>query len=373
MASRAYEFSIEESKVDAPNGTIRQVSLISLGRAKGHQTDDGEQIWVDGKTLDQIFDCLTELGTLKLKIDHGSGVMSTAGWFDQFEKTSSKILGDMHVYDAEPERKRMFEIAQKNPDHLGLSLEFEGDDEVMGNKAFARCDEVSAAALVSEPAANSSLFEKNKDGVDKKDAKVHKVTMANKTKLVAAEAAGDPIAEMSKKFGDFCKQYSDDKKALDDRMKKFDDFLTNDDGEGAIDGDGRNIDPNVTPVVTNDDKSSEGKNNEMSDDEKDEDMKDDDKKDDEVNKSALEAMETRITKKLAASLGTKIPPAGVGPGITGGKTAKKEFSAIVEERTKELKGNKVQAMLECLKEFPQEYAESRKKILTVNPKATRYL
>lgn len=372
MASRAYDFSIGDSNIDSETSTISKVSLISIGQAKGHQLDSGEQIWVDGKTLDQIYSCLVEMGTLKLKVDHGSGVMSTAGWIDGFEKKGSKIIGDMHVYDAEPEKLRMFEIAEKNPDHLGLSLEFSGDDEVLGNKAFARCDEVSAVALVSEPAANSSLFEKSTKSVDSTNKNGNTKNMATKKNLDAAEAPGDPIAEMSKKFGEFCTRYEADQADRDAKMKKFDDYLNNNDGKAAISGEGRNIDPNVTPVVVNDDKSAES-DKEFSDDEKDEDEKDDDKKDDKVNKSALEALENRLTKKFAASLGTKIPIAGTGAGLTAGSASKKNFSEIVEGRTKELKGDKVKAMLECLKEFPAEYAESRKKFLKVEPKATRYL
>src|ERR1700722_15665902 len=231
MASRAYDFSVDDSKIDEAANTLRQVSLISIGQAKGHQLESGEQIWVDGTTINQIFDCLTQMGSLKLKVDHGSGVMSTAGWVDGFEKTGDKIIGSMHVYEAEPERLRMFEIAQKNPDHLGLSLEFSGEDEILGNKAFARCDEVSAVALVSEPAANSSLFEKSKHFVDM-DKKTDKTkSMATKKKLDAAGSGGDTndMPDRSALFEAFCKKYADDTAML----KKFDDFLTNSDGRSA--------------------------------------------------------------------------------------------------------------------------------------------
>ena len=368
MASRAYDFSIDGGNIDSANSTIKKVSLISIGEARGHKLESGEQIWVDGKTLNQVFDCLTQMGTLKLKVDHGSGVMSTAGWIDGFEKKGSKIVGDMHVYDAEPEKNRMFEIADKNPDHLGLSLEFSGDDEVLGNKAFARCDEVSAVALVSEPAANSSLFEKSKHFVDTKAEKSKNTSMSKKTKLDATGSEGDvKTPDRSALFESFCKKYADDT----DMMKKFDDFLTNSDGKAAPTG---TIDPNVTPVVVDDDKSAESVTNF---EDKDEDEKDDDKKDNKVNEKAMSAaidaaVEKRL-KQFAASLGTKIPPAGTGAGLTAGNASKKNFSEIVEARAKELKGDKTKAMLECLKEFPVEYAESRKKFLKVEPKATRYL
>lgn len=374
MASRIYEFSIDDAKIDPKTSTIRQVSLITLGEAKGHETKNGEQIWVDGTTLNQVFNCLTQMGSLKLKADHGSGVFSTAGWIDNFEKSGSKIIGELHVYESEPEKNRLFEIAAKNPDHLGLSLEFSGEDEVLGNKAFARCDEVSAVALVSEPAANSSLFSKNDEKLDKVYRNDRQRSMATKKNLDdATQAAGDPIAEMAKKFDEFCNKYNEDKAELDGRLKKFDDFLTNSDGKGNIDGDGRNIDPNVTPVVVNDDSATKKDQTKMSSDEKDEDMKDDDKKDDKVNKAA-EMAANKAVREFAASLGIKQSiVSGVGKGLTDGKSSEKKFETLVTERTKELKGNKTQAMIECLNEFPAEYAEYRKNFVKVETKNTRTL
>lgn len=389
MPSHSFSFSLdEEAKItreDATQGTIRQVSLISLGQAKGHETEEGKQIWVDGKTLSQIFDCLTVMGRLKLKIDHGSGVMSTAGWFDGFEKTGSKILADMHVYESEPERRRMFEIAQKNPDHLGLSLEFSGDDEILGDKAFARCDEVLAGALVSEPAANASLFEKANKSVDKKPHFNDKATMEKKTKLDATGGSDgaelDATPDRSKMFDDFCKKYADDTAML----KKFDDFLTNTDGRPAPSGPDKAIDPNVVPVVTNDEDSEDFPENKikLSDDEKDEDETDDDKKDDKVNTSALEArIEQKLLKRFAASLGTtRIPAPGVGDGITKGKAEVKTFEAIVAETAaKEFKGDRNKAMLHCLEavrksdpDMVKLYGAARSKFLKVEPKVNRYL
>jgi hypothetical protein len=382
MAARAYDFEIGDSKIDSKNSTIRQVSLISLGQAKGHETEEGKQIWIDGKTLSQIFDCLTELGSLKVKEDHESGVMSTLGYVDGFEKTGSQILGDLHVYDAEPEKERLFEIAGKNPSHLGLSLEFSGEDEEMGNKAFARCDDVYAVALVSEPAANAALFQKSKQIVDLQSESGRKKSMATKKNL--DDAAADPMTEMGKKFDAFCEKYDADMKDRDAKMKRFDDYLNNTDGKGNIDGEGRNIDPKVKSVVSDDDKASAESDTHMD--------TDDGKKDDDDDAAAnagdkkfqarVDAEVDRRVKAMAAKLGTtRIPSPGVGTGITDGKGTAKTFDAVVAERAKaEFKGDKTKAMQAVLAEVKKGdpeltklYADSRKKFLKVEPKANRYL
>lgn len=356
-----HEFSIEldDAKIDSKTSTIRQVSLISLGEAKGHETPNGKQIWVDGKTLSQVFDCLTRMGSLKLKADHGTGVFSIVGWVDGFEKNGSQVLGDMHLYDAEPEKERLFEIAKKNPTHLGLSLEFSGDDEELGDKAYARCDEAFAVALVPEAAANKSLFEKSKKIVDSRKKSGNNKPMAKKNFEEKQEEMGDPIEEMGKRFEEFCNKYNADKEELNSRLKKFDE---------AISGEGRNIDPNIKTEVKSDDTS-------VKDDQKtfeaDEDKKDDDKKDDKVNKTDLEAAINLAVKKFAASIGaTQLQKSGAAESQA---TGKKNFEELVAIRTKELKGDKTKAMGECLKEFKTEYAEYRKKFLKVEPKTTNYL
>lgn len=161
MAKYHFQFDgqFQTSTTFDENGhIIPQVTLIELGEAKGHDC------FVDTTTLRQVFECAKQMGTMKFKLDHGSGVMATEGWFSNFTLSSDKVRADLNFYESmDPEqRKKILEIAKKNPTHLGISLEFEGEDEELANKAFARCETLFTGALVSDPAATKSLFEKKK-------------------------------------------------------------------------------------------------------------------------------------------------------------------------------------------------------------------
>ena len=153
-----YFTALATPAIDPENGIIRTVSLIELGDAKGHFDKKGRQVIVDEVTLEQIFKQCTKLGSIKVKADHGSGVFEIVGWADNFALTSNKVTADVHLYESEPNRPRLLEIAEKNPTHMGISMEFTGEDKARGTVCMSRCDAVIAAALVDDPAANSSLF-----------------------------------------------------------------------------------------------------------------------------------------------------------------------------------------------------------------------
>jgi len=144
-----------------PESIIKSVSLISVGPAKGHiDKETGKPVFVDPTTLDQIMKALEPIPSIKLREDHGSGVGATLGYVDNFRREERQIYGDLHFYENAEDVPLFLEIAEKNPSHLGLSLEFGGKDEESPDLMFARCapDGVIAVALVSDAAANKSLF-----------------------------------------------------------------------------------------------------------------------------------------------------------------------------------------------------------------------
>jgi len=149
---------LENFKVDPSNGLIKQASLITLGDARGHFDKKGRQVMVDGVTLEQIFSQCKKLERVKVKADHGGGVFTVVGWADNFALTADKVLADIHIYESEPQRPRLMEIAESNPHHMGVSMEFDGSDKPSGLVSLARCSEVYAASLVDFAAANKSLF-----------------------------------------------------------------------------------------------------------------------------------------------------------------------------------------------------------------------
>ena len=212
--------------VDDTEGIIRAVSLMELGNAEGHFDKKGNQVVVDETTLKQVYEYCVKNGNLKVKADHGSGVMSTVGWADNFCLTANKVLADFHIYETEPQRPRILEMARKNPDHLGMSLEFSGEDEVKGEHCLARCETVLATALVSDPAANKSLF--SAIPPEPKPEKTETNTMEDDTNK---DEAPDKFEELSKKFDDLTEKFTalskkfetPDETADEDPKKELDD------------------------------------------------------------------------------------------------------------------------------------------------------
>jgi len=334
-----------ESLVDEKTSTIHSVSLISLGEAKGHRSDKtGAKVFVDKTTLEQVYRCCESCGTIKVKVDHGSGVFSTIGYVDQFTLEDSRVIGDLHIYDSEEESPKIFEIARKNPSHMGLSLEFLGIDEEMNGRCMARCDEVITAALVSDPAANSSLFFSSKEGVD-----IHKQSAKTITtnKNMKFETSTDPEVKPEAKmaegdlaamFAAHMAEYAEFKKC----MAK--DYPINDTADGAAPV---VEDPTIDPVV---------KGKAVMEDPAlviDKDTAAEAAKETELKKAAQLGAELAI-KAFASKMGIHLPSAGASTVPT-----KKNFAEIVESETKRFDGDKTKAMIHCIKTYSKEYAESR--------------
>jgi hypothetical protein len=199
----------KDSPIDAENGIIRKCSLIKIGAADGHFDKEGRQETVDEKTLTQVFEYCQQAESIKVKLDHGSGVLSTVGYVKNFSIENGKVVGDFHIYETADEKNRILEVAAKNPHHMGMSLEFEGADEVKGDKAFSRCSRVLTVALVSDPAANTSLF----SAIKTETTTNTKMEDETKTEEVSLE---DRMNELSKKFEDFtakfAKKFEDEEK-----------------------------------------------------------------------------------------------------------------------------------------------------------------
>jgi hypothetical protein len=207
-------YSIPENAVDPESGAIKGVSLISKGEAAGHYDDDGRQEIIDDVTLSQILQKCFEVKRLKVRADHGSGVMETIGWVENFCMGDNKIIGDMHIYDSEPNKPRIIEIAKKNPGHIGLSVEFSGANEIKGDTTAARCEELHAVALVSDPAANASLFSKPET-----------------TKPMPDDTTPEPIED--NKFEELLAKYT----ALEERLAKLETVPAEDADHQEPDGD----------------------------------------------------------------------------------------------------------------------------------------
>ena len=332
-----------ESRVDESNRVIRRVSLISEGDAKGHKDEDGRQVVVDQTCLDQIFEFCQSSETIKVKIDHGSGVFSTAGYVDNFFREASRVTANLHIYETEDEAPRIFEIARTNPRHMGISLEFIGEDEIDGRKILARCSEVMTAALVSDPAANRSLFfsqkcEKRVATILKNETNLantefmppkklttdsEKKDMENTNSDLQEKAPEPTLKEIAEQMTALASDYAAFKKAFETENPKL---VTEDVNDAGTEGEEptEGIDPNVEPVAKVKIDLADGD------------------KPDEEEKKMSRVIEATI-KRLSASLGVKLPAAGAPVAIkseTPVNVAQKSF----ESELKRHEGNAAEAV-----------------------------
>lgn len=147
-------FAATSGVIDAKNGIIRGVSLITEGPALGHG------VMVDSKTLEQVKSAAEQYeGGLKVKLDHNSGAGDIVGFIDGLRIDGPKLLGDLHLLENSPHRAYILEIASKIPDTFGLSIAFSGPSEMGADKTvLQRCSEIYSVDIVSEPAANPTGF-----------------------------------------------------------------------------------------------------------------------------------------------------------------------------------------------------------------------
>lgn len=171
--------------IDAEKSTIFGVSVITKGIAKGHD------LIVDETTLAQVVRCGNGAKNgIKVKVGHDSGVEEIVGRLTNFRIEEDKVLADLELLSSSPRRDFIFEIAQKTPEAVGLSIAFEGKPEAANGQQMARCTRLRSVDLVDEPAANpDGLFEVAVDEAPK----VESMKDEPKPEAMAAEAAAPTV------------------------------------------------------------------------------------------------------------------------------------------------------------------------------------
>lgn len=171
--------------IDAEKSTIFGVSVITKGIAKGHD------LIVDETTLAQVVKCGNGAKNgIKVKVGHDSGVEEIVGRLTNFRIEEDKVLADLELLSSSPRRDFIFEIAQKTPEAVGLSIAFEGKPEAANGQQMARCTRLRSVDLVDEPAANpDGLFEVAVD----ETPKVESMKDEPKPEAMAAEAAAPTV------------------------------------------------------------------------------------------------------------------------------------------------------------------------------------
>jgi hypothetical protein len=158
------DFAVLQGQIDAQAATISDVSVITVGEAKGH----GMQI--DAQTLTEVKAAAeTYAGGLKVKTDHYTGFNEIVGTLKNFRIDGDQLRADLFLLKNHDATARILEMAELMPDTFGLSISFTGEHEESDNDiVFARCTEIYSADLVDAPAANpTGLFSAKVDSAKK--------------------------------------------------------------------------------------------------------------------------------------------------------------------------------------------------------------
>lgn len=299
---RQFQATFTAAQVDRTNRLIRGVSVMQVGEVRGHDC------FSDAKTLMTVRDCAKAYKNgVKVRVDHGSGVLSIVGALRGFHIDEDGVLrGDLHLFEHAAEANRILELADEIPDTFGLSISFAGIDETIKKRKFARCEEIFAVDLVPEPAANATgLF----------STKTKNLNMDNEDKKDKEEK--DPIAELSQKFD----KYASD---MDERMKKLE---------------------------------NPEKKEELSDDEEKKEVA----SEEEYKRLVKDHREMGIKLEAMGKLREFTKPATSIPATKGDKENegenKKNFEALVKEKMEKDKVTKTEAITFCVKTYPNEHKE----------------
>ncbi|XHR27542.1 MAG: hypothetical protein ACFUZC_16550 [Chthoniobacteraceae bacterium] len=151
------------------NPVVPGVSLITEGPAKGHScyddvNDQMVPMYADGTTLLQVMQVAqaTYASGLRVNVEHFSGITECCGYLSGLRVDGVQLRGDLNLFRTYSNFAHLCELVSTIPDTFGLSIDFNGEPEVVGGKGLARCEEIYSCDLVTEPAANPrGLFSSN--------------------------------------------------------------------------------------------------------------------------------------------------------------------------------------------------------------------
>lgn len=195
------------TQVDKQNGIIHGVTVMESGVfAQGHF------LWVDGngmevpegtprakkiklatddRTIASVMDVLKADGRARTRVNHSDLIQDRAGYSEGFEIEGNKLICDVNLFDSFQSRNLILETADKTPDLIGLSIDFNYTTEIAGDTGYLRAYKVNAVDIVDKGAVTPrGLF-----SVIQLGARNNKETenMAN-AKMEAAPAKVEPVA-----------------------------------------------------------------------------------------------------------------------------------------------------------------------------------
>ena len=124
------------------------ISVATVGPALGHE------MFVDDVTLLQAEQAGQAGSPVKVFVDHDESIDSLIGLLNNFRIEEDQLRADLELLSAHPQAEFYAEILSKAPGRVGFSMAFSGKPEEVGEKRFARVENLVSVDLVSRPAAN---------------------------------------------------------------------------------------------------------------------------------------------------------------------------------------------------------------------------
>lgn len=246
METKHFSTNPHLEKINAEEGSIDEISLITTGEILGHG------MFLNEAGLDSFLQCIQ--GTqVKAYYKHSdeNEALSSIGYFDNFQKKQKEdgefqIVGDFSALNAwkenEPrEYSAFFQLSQEAPTAFGISVEAliqskyyneEGEaidlDENTPDDAeiFAFCEKVLAWSVVSTPATNpNGLFSiEMKELEEEKNNEIKEL----QDKIKDLETEMETLMELAKELRDANSDLSEENENLEteidnlqDKVKSF--------------------------------------------------------------------------------------------------------------------------------------------------------
>jgi hypothetical protein len=124
------------------------ISVATVGPALGHE------MFVDDVTLLQAEQAGQAGSPVKVFVDHDESIDSLIGLLNNFRIAEDQLRADLELLSAHPQAEFYAEILSKAPGRVGFSMAFSGKPEEVGDRRFARVENLVSVDLVSRPAAN---------------------------------------------------------------------------------------------------------------------------------------------------------------------------------------------------------------------------
>jgi hypothetical protein len=124
------------------------ISVATVGPALGHE------MFVDDTTLLQAEQAGLAGSPVKVFVDHDESIDSLIGFLSAFRIEEDQLRADLELLTSHPQAEFYAEILTKAPNRVGFSMAFSGQPEEVGERRFARVENLVSVDLVSRPAAN---------------------------------------------------------------------------------------------------------------------------------------------------------------------------------------------------------------------------